>query len=361
MENNMMMNIGLTDELLRESARYPEWLVGRIASQSKGSYTVMTEQGEGAAEISGKLRYAASSMADYPVVGDFVMVDRPNNAADTAIIHRVLPRRTVLERKAAGTSQDVQVVATHMDIVFLCMALNRDFNLRRLERYLAVAWSSGATPVVVLTKSDLCEDLQSMVDAVADVAIGVDLIITSSVTEEGVQAVQRYTGAGITCVFIGSSGVGKSTLINRLIGTTVMETNATRQDDKGRHTTTRREMLLLPDGGVIIDTPGMRELGLEGADLSRSFADIDSLAGACKFSDCQHENEPKCAVREALQVGTLTAERLASYRKLKREARYEGMNAKQIETAKLDEMFGGVGGMKQAKKFIKAKQAKKYR
>ncbi|GIQ70577.1 ribosome small subunit-dependent GTPase A [Xylanibacillus composti] len=356
-----LKNIGLTDAFLRESTRYSELTVGRVASQSKGLYKVITEQGEWVAEIAGKLRYAASSVAEYPVVGDFVMVDRPNHAADTAIIHHVLTRRTVLERKAAGTSQDVQIVASNMDIVFICMALNQDFNLRRLERYLAIAWNSGATPVVVLTKSDLCVDLQTKLDAAAAVALGVDLVVASSLYEDGIQAVQGYMGSGITCVFIGSSGVGKSTLINRLMGASVMETNATRKDDKGRHTTTRREMLQLPGGGVIVDTPGMRELGLEGAELSRSFADIDSLAAACKFADCRHENEPKCAVREAVQAGLLTEERLANYWKLKREAKYEGMNARQIESAKLDAMFGGVGGMKQARKFMKAKQDRKNR
>ncbi len=251
-------------------------------------------------------------------------------------------------------------MAANIDVVFICMSLNHDYNLSRLERYLSVAWDSRATPVVVLTKADLCSDLPRVLAEITSIAVGTDILTTSCYDQSAKEQLLPYLGSGATASFIGSSGVGKSTLINLLAGQELLTTSAIREDDsRGRHTSTRRELLLLPEGGVVIDTPGMRELGLDSADLSKSFADIDALADRCRFVDCTHTGEPGCAVQAALETGELDQRRLASYQKLKKEARYDGLSAKQIEKEKLNRMFGGVGGMKNARNFIKQKN--KYR
>ncbi len=262
-------------------------------------------------------------------------------------------------RKTAGAASDTQIVAANIDTVFICMSLNNDFNLRRLERYLSIAWDSGAVPVVVLTKSDLCEDIESRLKDTLSMAIGADVLVTTSTSDDGYLSVKGYISSGRTVAFIGSSGVGKSTLINRLVGKNVLDTNELRNDDKGRHTTTRRQLIVLPEGGAVIDTPGMRELGIISADLSKSFADIDRLASKCRFGDCTHKSEPGCAVKKAIQDGILLAERLESYNKLKKETKYDGLNSRLIEKEKINEMFSGFGGMKNARKFIKEKSRKK--
>ena len=295
----------------------------RVLSQEKGFYRIITDKGEKMAEISGKFRFQTTVSSEYPAVGDFVFVNW-NESGDSAIIESLLSRKSAFVRKAAGEPQKEQVVAANIDTVFLCMALNNDFNLRRLERYISIAWDSGAMPVVVLTKSDLCDDLDNKLSEISSVAIGVDVLVTTSVEENGYEELLPFISEGKTVAFIGSSGVGKSTLINRLLGREYLKTNGLRNDDKGRHTTTRRELFLLPSGGMAIDTPGMRELGMWDNDtgIERTFADIEELAAQCKFRNCTHTSEPGCAIRRALELGELQTDRWQSYQKLKAENDY---------------------------------------
>ena len=276
---NELKNLGFTDSLLNEAQKYSGLYLGRVVSQSKDLYKVATENSAINAEISGKLRYSSNTLLDYPAVGDFVMIDRKDGLHGNAIIHHILPRYSSFARKAAGTSNEVQVIATNINTVFICMSLNNDFNLRRLERYLAIAWESGAIPVIVLTKSDLCQDLAARLAEIEKVAFGTDVLVTSSISDDGYESVLKYIKTGQTVAFMGSSGVGKSTLINRLLGEDVIETKEIRKDDKGRHATTKRELIVIPTGGAVIDTPGMRELGLESVNLSKTFTDIDEYVG----------------------------------------------------------------------------------
>lgn len=233
-----MKDYGLSDRFISESKLYSS-TVGRIISQDKGMYRAVTENGEFKAQISGKLRYNAVNISDYPAVGDFVMMDENDG---NAIIHHILTRKSAFIRKAAGTSNNEQIVAANVDTVFICMSLNKDFNLRRLERYISIGWDSGAVPVVVLTKSDLCENIEDIMNDLDDVALGLEIIITSSLKDD-YENIKKYIKCGQTVAFIGSSGVGKTTLINKLIGENIFETKETRNDDRGRHTTTKRELI----------------------------------------------------------------------------------------------------------------------
>ncbi|MDD6157872.1 MAG: ribosome small subunit-dependent GTPase A [bacterium] len=321
-----MSALGLPEAYAQAAAGYPgDCAVGRVIAQEKGLYRVVSEGGEQFAEVSGKLRHQAKSPAYFPAVGDFVVIER-NAWQGHGVIHEILPRKSVFIRKAAGSGNTEQVVAANIDTLFICMSMNSDFNLRRLERYLAVAWDSGATPVVVLTKADFCPDPAQFVNAVSSVAAGTDIVLTTDREERGYEKLLPYIQRGRTVALIGSSGVGKSTLTNHLLGEERLDTNGLRNDGRGRHTTTRRQLFLLEQGGMVIDTPGMRELGLweleEG--LDKSFADIEALAAACRFHDCSHSGEPGCAVRDAIARGELSEERLRSYRKLKAENRYAG-------------------------------------
>jgi len=243
--NSRMLNLGFTEDHIQEAAQYEGMSLGRVITQSKELYRVATTT-DLLAEVSGKLRHQARLPADFPTVGDFVMIDREDNSAGNAIIHQILHRSSFFERRAAGAGNESQPIASNIDTVFICMALNSDFNLRRLERYLSITWAGGAVPVVVLTKADLCEDLNARLLDVNSAAIGVDILTTTSLTEEGFMPLNSYIKPGKTVAFIGSSGVGKSTLINRLLGEELITTQATRKDDKGRHTTTRRELIVIP-------------------------------------------------------------------------------------------------------------------
>ena len=331
----------------------------RVIRQDHDLYRVAGPSGEMNARVTGKMMYAAASEADYPAVGDWVAVDRDNDASGDASIGQILARRSVFVRKAAGSGQAVQVVAANVDTVFICMALNYDYNLRRLERYLTISWDSGAQPVVVLTKADLCADLPQKLAEVSLTSAGCPVVVSSALNQEGLEQVRQLTAPGKTVAFIGSSGVGKSTLINYLLGEARLATAEIGQNEKGRHTTTHRELYVLPGGGLVIDTPGMRELQLENGDLSRAFEDIEALAQECRFRDCTHSGEPGCAVQRAIEDSTLTPSRLESYHKLQRELGYEGLNFRQMEAEKIKSMFGGKQEMKQAMRAFKQKNRRR--
>jgi ribosome biogenesis GTPase len=301
---------------------------GRIVVEHRGGYGVWTlvagRATESSATVSGRYRFEAGGPVDFPAVGDWVAID--GSPADGALtIHAVLPRRSAFARLAAGRRTEEQVVAANIDVVFVAMAFDGDFNLRRLERYLAVAGRSGATPVILLTKADRVS--QSEVDdrriEVEATAPGTDVLVVSALAAVGLEAVGKMLPSGRTGVVLGSSGVGKSTLINALLGHELLPTGGIREDDdRGRHTTVQRQLIVLPSGGMLIDTPGMREVGLwEGGEaLEETFGEIDALAEACRFRDCRHEREPGCAVQAAIDAGALSADRLRSRRKLEREA-----------------------------------------
>ncbi len=300
----------------------PGCLPARVAVQmTSGKYLLYCNEDEVQGELAGRLQYLASGPQDLPAVGDWVAV-RIVPSERRAVIVDILPRRTKFSRRAAGKRAEEQVVAANVDVVFLVQAFDSTLNLRRLERYLVVAADSGARPVVLLNKSDLCNNLDEVVAAVERVSAGAPVHVLAARDGRGVEGLNEYLAEGVTGAVLGSSGVGKSTIINRLLGADYFPTKEVRGfDDKGRHTTTRRELVILPGRGLLIDTPGMRELQLLGGTegLEAAFEDVGALALECKFRDCRHDEEPECAVRQALDDGRLPLERFESYRKLLRE------------------------------------------
>jgi ribosome biogenesis GTPase len=297
---------------------------GRVAVQHKTQYELYTEHGELGAETTGRMQHDARSKKDLPVVGDWVVI-RAREEEGKATIYDILPRKSKFSRKAAGTKAEEQIVAANIDTVFLVTGLDGSFNLRRIERYLVVAWESGADPVIVLNKADLCDNIEQKVREVQSVALDVPIVAMSAINNRGLDQVLAHIKPGATGALLGSSGVGKSTIINHLLGKELLKTREVREtDDRGRQTTTRRELIVLPSGGLLMDTPGMRELQLWGGDegIKDAFQDMTELARQCPFRDCQHGPEPGCAVQQALQDGTLDAARFASYQKLQKEIAY---------------------------------------
>jgi ribosome biogenesis GTPase / thiamine phosphate phosphatase len=295
----------------------------RVSREDRGRYGVLDERGARSAELAGRLRHEARTRAELPAVGDWVAL-RPG-AASSAVIDAVLPRTSAFARKVAGETTEEQVVAANVDTVFLVSGLDGDFNPRRIERYLAAAWESGAEPVVVLNKADLAEDLESRLAEVLAVAPGAAVVTLSALGGQGLDSLARWLGPGRTVALLGSSGVGKSTLVNALLGEPRQAIGDVRADDsRGRHTTTHRELVPLPGGALLLDTPGMRELQLWGDEsgLDGAFPEIAQLAGGCRFRDCRHDGEPGCAVLGAVESGALEAGRLESWRKLQRELQW---------------------------------------
>ncbi|MEO8680042.1 MAG: ribosome small subunit-dependent GTPase A [Vicinamibacterales bacterium] len=309
----------------------------RVAIEFNYIFRVYAEAGEWQAQHSGRLLHRAEDKGQLSAVGDWVAV-RPTPGEAMATIEAVLPRRSKFSRKVAGETTEEQIVAANIDTVFLVMGLDGDYNPRRLERYLLMAYESGASPVVLLNKSDVAQDLDASLAGIRAVAAGTPVYAISARQRLGLEVIEQYLGTGRTGALLGSSGAGKSTLVNAIVGDDKIKTQDVRAgDSRGRHTTRHRHLILLPRGGLLIDTPGMRELQLWGASegVHESFDDVEALAAGCHFTDCRHRDEPRCAVKQAIEAGTLPAERLASYLKLQDEMK--SLDARKNVRAQIEE------------------------
>lgn len=313
----------------------------RVTAVDRGRYLVHNGEGEVPAELTGKLLHLAGSSVDLPCVGDWVGV-RYRDAGTQASIHCVLPRRSFLRRKAAGRDVEFQMIAANIDVALIVQSCHFDFNIPRIERYLVMARDGRIEPVVLLTKTDLVspEALERLIAQIRLVGVGAPVFCLSNVTGEGVDQVRALMAPGKTYCLLGSSGVGKTTLINRLLGDGDLETGAVSHTGEGRHTTTRRHLMRLANGALLIDMPGMRELGMLGADIGieETFADVAALAGQCRFSDCTHDREPGCAVRAALERNDITEQHLRNYLKLRRESEFHDLSLS--ERRNKDKAFG---------------------
>lgn len=322
-----------------ESFRTEGLSPGRIAREDAGRYLVLEDAGECIAELAGRLKHQAVTRAELPAVGDWIALRREERGL--SLIMEVLPRKSIFSRKAAGQVTEEQIIAANVDTVFLVSGLDHDLNPRRIERYLTAAWESGATPVIVLNKADLATDLVTVQAEVEAVAMGVPVVTISALEGQGVESLTSWLRSGSTIALLGSSGVGKSTLVNALLGEERQRTGSVRTgDSRGRHTTTRRELVRLRDGALMIDTPGMRELQLWGDEegAGSAFPDLVALAESCRFADCGHRTEPGCAICEAVERGELDAGRVVAWRKLERElahfARRHDARARSLEKAR---------------------------
>ncbi len=297
------------------------YIPARIISAQRHIYSVLCEYGELKGKITGKFQYEVQSIEKYPAVGDWVGITRKEKE-DGAIIHFVFPRKTSLSRKTPGIKTEEQVICANIDTSFLVTTFDRDFNLRRIERYLSLIWDSGASPVIILNKADLCNDIEIFTREVESISPGIPVLCMSALEKSGIEQIYNYLKEGKTVVFLGSSGTGKSTIINCLLDAPKQATNSLRDNDKGRHTTSYRELFMIPDRrGMVIDNPGMREIQLWANEdiVEKTFADIEDLSQRCRFNNCSHTKEPGCAVKEALEEGSLEPKRLESYFKQKRE------------------------------------------
>ena len=318
-----LLALGWNDSLAAAFAPYADEgaVPGRVALEHTHIYRALTASGEMLARVSGRLRHHAASRADFPAVGDWIALHPTPHGGDARIV-ATLPRRSRFSRRAAGDPTEEQVIAANIDCVFLVGGLDGDFNPRRIERYLLVAWESGATPVIVLNKADVVDDPEPMVGSVRKIAPAVPVHAISCRVHGSVDVLRQYLGPGQTGALLGSSGVGKSTIVNELIGRELLRTRDVRESDsRGRHTSTARQLVVLPGSGVLIDTPGLREIQLwdTGEALTGTFGDIEALAEHCRFRDCRHRHEPGCAVRAAEESGELPTGRLESYHKLQDE------------------------------------------
>jgi ribosome biogenesis GTPase len=330
----------------KEKYQKEGFTIARVIAEHREMYTILDDGNAVPAEVTGRLMYAAQSRIDYPAVGDWVAIQRFENS--NAVIHHVLPRRTFISRKTSGREFNEQLIATNIDIVFVVQSLDHNYNLRRLERFLVVAHESGAVPAVLLSKTDLLSDdeVLSRIAEVHTISPGAAVIAYSAKSLSHIDEIQRLIAPETTVCFIGSSGVGKSTLINRLVGSELLATQEVREEDsRGRHTTTHRQLVPLANGGFVIDTPGMRELGLWSTtgSIEEIFPEFAALAQECKFTDCEHIHEPGCAVQQALADGTIDRGRYESYLKLKKEADYVAAKTdirKQQERKAKEKQFG---------------------
>ena len=324
------MNIkdfGLKEDLLKKIDEGKT--VARIIAVHKDRYKIICNNGNGSAKIK-RGKYYDNPNSIYPTIGDFVLIEW--NEYGDSMIYETLKRESSFSRTASSSdknkelhNQHEQLVAANFDYVFIMQSLNNDFNINRIERYLSLAWESGGIPVIILTKSDLVRNTQEYIDKVKDIAFGVDVYALSCINKEGLNDIKKYFSKGKTICFLGSSGVGKSTLVNTLYGKKIMKTSEIRENDsRGRHTTTSRNLIMLPNGAMIIDTPGMRELGMWNATegINKTFSDIDELTLMCKYSNCTHTNEPGCKILEAIESGELSKDRFEQYIKLQKESWY---------------------------------------